>query len=266
MTLLLDGLYAVCDLLLGWTALLGPAGAIVAVGVLSGAAVVLFQKFASRQDLLASCKADLALLKPRIREAKKAGDAETAKRLTGLQGRIGGKYMWAALKPALWTVPVIGIIGLWTGARFAYAPLKPGDELAVVAHFEDAASGYAHVLPGGPLEASGPLVAAVDVPEGASGREARWTLKAREAGDAVLPIRHGGETVRIPIPVGRRAPELVTTIRSASPGQDRLQAVELKLKDSMPSAWWNVWLQWGGLYLLAALVVALALRRVLNVQ
>ena len=266
MTLLLDGLYAVCDLLLGWTALFGPAGAIIAVGLLSGAAVVLFQKYASRQDLLARCKADLALLKPRIRDAKKIGDAETAKRLIGLQGRIGGKYMWAALKPALWTVPVIGVIGLWTGARFAYAPLSPGDEIAVVAHFEDAAGGYAHVLPPAGFSLAGPAVASVDVPEGGTGREARWTLRAAQAGDAVLPLRHGGETVRIPIPVGRRAPELVTVVRASSPGQDRLQAVELKLKDSLPSAWWNVWLQWGGLYLLAALVVALALRRLLNVQ
>ena len=99
MTLLLDGLYAVCDLLLGWTALFGPAGAIVAVGLLSGAAVVLFQKYASRQDLLARCKADLALLKPRIRDAKKIGDAETAKRLIGLQGRIGMRSMQGHLPP-----------------------------------------------------------------------------------------------------------------------------------------------------------------------
>lgn len=266
MTLLLDGLYAVCDLLLGWTALLGPAGAIVAVGVLSGLAVILFQKYASRQDLLAACKADLALLKPRIREAKKAGDAETAKRLLGLQGRIGGKYLWAALKPALWTVPLIGVIGLWTGARFAYAPLRPGDEVAVVAHFEDAAAGYAHVLPPPSLALAGPAVSVVDVPEGAAGREARWTLKAQKAGDAVLPLRHAGETVRIRIPIGLRAPDLVTMVRASSPGQDRLQAVELKLRDSVPSAWWNLWLQWGGLYLVAAMIVALALRRLLNVQ
>jgi uncharacterized membrane protein (DUF106 family) len=262
----LDALYAVCDLLLGWTALFGPAGAIVIVGVLSGVAVILFQKYASRQDLLARCKADLKQLKPRIRAAKRAGDAETAKRLLALQGRIGGKYMGAALKPALWTVPIIGIIGLWTGARFAYAPVRPGDEVAVVAHFEDAAAGYAHVVPDAALRTTSPSISAVDVPEGAAGRESRWTVRADAAGDAVLSLRHAGETVRIPFPVGRRAPDAVVLVRSASPGQDRMQAVEIKLRDSVPSAWWNVWLQWGGLYLLAALVVALALRRLLNVQ
>ena len=36
--------------------------------------------------------------------------------------------------------------------------------------------------------------------------------------------------------------------------------------DSVPSAWWNLWLQWGGLYLLAAMAVALLLRRVMKVQ
>jgi uncharacterized membrane protein (DUF106 family) len=264
--IVLDALYAACDLLLGWTALFGPVGAILIVGVLSGAAVTLFQKYASRQDLLAACKADLEKIKPRIREAKRSGDGETAKRLTALQGRIGGKYVWAALKPALWTVPVIGIIGLWAGARFAYAPVSPGEEVAVVAHFEDAATGYAHVLPHPSLACTSAPISAVDVHEGAPGREARWTLKAAAAGDAVVSLRHAGETVRIPFPVGRRAPDLVTLIRDASPGQDRLQAVEFRLRDSMPSAWWNVWLQWGGLYLLSALVVALALRRLLRVQ
>jgi uncharacterized membrane protein (DUF106 family) len=241
-------------------------GAIVAVGVLSGVAVILFQKYASRQELLARCKADLKLLKPRIREAKRAGDAQAARRLLALQGRIGGRYLGAALKPALWTVPIIGIVGLWTGARFAYAPVRPGDEVVVVAHFEDAASGYAHVLPSAPLALAGPAIAAVDVPEGATGREARWTVKAAAAGDAVLPLRHAGETVRIAFPVGLRAPEPVTVFRSATPGQDRLQAVEIRLRDSMPAAWWNAGLQWGGLYLVAALAVALALRRLLNVH
>ena len=267
MSVLLDVLYAPCDLLFGWTSIFGPIVALTVVGVLSGLAVIFFQKYASNQDLLGRCKEDLKILKARMKESKAAGDVEGARRLQGLSGRIGGKYMWAALKPALWTVPIIGIVGLWAGARLGYLPLRPGEPLQVVAHFEDAAEGYAHVVTGGAFSVDGPAIAAAALQDGS--RQATWTVKALEAGDQTLKIRHGGRSYDVPIPVrarGGRPPELVTVFQEGSPRQDRLQAVELKLADSVPSAWWNLWLQWGGLYLLAAMVVALALRRVMKVQ
>jgi uncharacterized membrane protein (DUF106 family) len=269
MSAVLDALYAACDVLFGWTSLFGPAVALTVVGVLSGLAVILFQKYASNQDLLGRCKEDLKILKARMKAAKAAGDPEAARRLQGLSGRIGGKYMWAALKPALWTVPIIGVVGLWAGARLGYLPVRPGEPLAVVAHFEDAAEGWAHVVPGGGLAVEGPAVAPAAVHEGAEGKQARWTVKAAAEGDAVLRIRHGGRTYEVRVPVrarGGRPPELVTVFDHGSPRQDRLQAVEFKLSDSLPSAWWNLWLQWGGLYLLAAMVVALGLRRLLKVH
>jgi uncharacterized membrane protein (DUF106 family) len=259
----LDVLYSVCDLLFGWSALFGPTAALVVVGVLSGLAVILFQKYASDQDLLGRCKADLKVLKARIKDAKAAGDLEGARRLQGLSGRVGGKYMWAALKPALWTVPIIGVVGLWAGARFAYLAPRTGESLKVVAHFEDAAEGYAHVVPGPEFAVEGPAIAAVEPASG--GKEAVWTLKPLRDGERTLKVRHGGRSYALPIP-STRPPELVTVFERQSPRQDRLQAVELKLKDSLPAAWWNFWLQWGGLYLLAALVVALLLRRLLRVQ
>lgn len=263
MSAALDVLYAACDLLFGWTALFGATAALTSVGVLSGLAVILFQKYASDQDLLGRCKADLKILKERIKDAKRAGDLESARRLQALTGRIGGKYMWAALKPALWTVPIIGVVGLWAGARLAYLPPRTGEALRVVAHFEDAAEGYAHVVPGPDLAVEGPPVAAVE--QAAAGKEAAWTVKLLRDGDRTLTVRHGGRSYSLPLPASR-APDLVTVFESSSPGQDRLQAVELKLKDSVPAAWWNLKLQWGGLYLLAALAVALVLRRLMKVQ
>lgn len=267
MSALLDVLYAPCDLLFGWTAFFGPIAALTVVGVLSGLAVILFQKYASNQDLLGRCKEDLKILKARTKEHKAAGDLEGARRLQGLSGRIGGKYMWAALKPALWTVPIIGVVGLWAGARLGYLPVRPGEPLNVVAHFEDAAEGYAHVVTGEAFAVEGPPIAAATLKDGA--RQAAWTVKALAAGNQTLKIRHAGRTYEVPVPVrarGGRPPELVTVFEKASPRQDRLQAVELKLADSVPSAWWNLMLRWGGLYLLAAMVVALALRRVMKVQ
>jgi uncharacterized membrane protein (DUF106 family) len=269
MSAVLDVLYAGCDLLLGWTTLFNATIALSIVGVLSGLAVILFQKYASNQDLLGRCKEDLKILKLRMKQAKAAGVPEEARRLQGLSGRIGGKYMWAALKPALWTVPIIGVIGLWAGARLGYLPLRPGEPLKVVAHFEDAAEGWAHVVPDAGFAVDGPAIAAAAVHEGAQGKQARWTVKALAEGDQTLRIRHGGQTYAIPVPVrarGGRPPELVTLFGAGSPHQDRLQAVEFKLSDSLPSAWWNLYLQWGGLYLLTAMIVALALRRLMKVQ
>jgi uncharacterized membrane protein (DUF106 family) len=265
MTAVLDALYAVCDLLFGWTTLFGATAALTIVGVLSGLAVILFQKYASDQDLLGRCKSDLKILKARMKEAKRAGNAEEARRAQALSGRIGGKYMWAALKPALWTVPIIGVVGLWAGARLGFLPVRPDQPLTVVAHFEDAAEGYAHVVPGGGFAVEGPAIAAAALSEGAQGKQAAWTVKALGEGERTLKLRHRGRTYEIRVPAAR-PPELVTVFNAASPRQDRLQAVELKLTDSVPAAWWNLKLQWGGLYLEAALVVALVLRRLMKVQ
>ena len=44
------------------------------------------------------------------------------------------------------------------------------------------------------------------------------------------------------------------------------EPVEIKLAPSLPEKWWNLTLQWGGLYLIAAVGVALALRFLLKVN
>jgi hypothetical protein len=65
---------------------------------------------------------------------------------------------------------------------------------------------------------------------------------------------------------GGHPPEPVTTVGKPTPAQDRLQAIEFKLAPSVKEAWWNLWLQWGGLYLLAAMVTAFPLRYILKVN
>lgn len=269
LTPLFNGTYFLLDLVFGWVTLLPPAAAIAVVGAVSGAAVMALQKWGSRQELLGRCKADLKSLKEKIREAKRAGDAGALARARALQARIGGKYMVAALKPALLSVPIVGLVGLWTGSRLGALPVRPEGELTVVAHFEDAASGYAHVVPDPLMAVVGPFLAPVEVPAGASGKQARWTLRPRAEGRSAVAVRHAGSTYRVPVPVARRGgrpPDPVTVFSRGTPGQDRLQAVELRLADSLPAAWWNLKLQWGGLYLLVALVVALPLRRLLKIH
>ena len=265
----LNVLYVPCDWVLGWTERFSPAVAITTVGVISALAIILVQKYGSDQTFLGACKADLKFLKRRMKEAKAADDKDALLRARGLSGRIGGKYMWASLKPALWTVPLIGVIGLWTGSRLGYVPIRPGQEIAVAAHFEDKAEGFAYVLPIEGLRPVTAPIAPIAFPQDGGGRQARWTLRAEKEGDHRLTIRGAGRSYEVTIPVaakGGRPPEPVTVLNDLTPGQDQLQAVEIKLADSLPAAWWNLTMQWGGLYLIVAVGVALALRSLLKVH
>ena len=68
--------YPYVDKILGWTMNLGGVWGVVAIGVMTGLGVNLFQKFCSNQTLLGKCKSDLDALKVKISEAKKAGDED----------------------------------------------------------------------------------------------------------------------------------------------------------------------------------------------
>jgi uncharacterized membrane protein (DUF106 family) len=266
---LLNVLYFPCDWMLGWTEHFAPVVSISIVGVISGVAVILVQKYGSDQKFLGRAKADLELLKGKMRTAKQSKDEDALTRARGLSGRIGGKYMWAALKPSLWTVPLIGVIGLWTGSRLGFLPIHPGEEFAVTAHFEDQAKGFAYVLPDERIQGAGPLIAPIEFPQDGGGLQARWKLKAVGDGAARLLIRHEERAYEIPIPIaksGGRPPDPVTTVGEPTPAQNQLQAVEIRLAPSLPEAWWNLTLQWGGLYLIVAVGLALALRYLLKVN
>jgi hypothetical protein len=114
-----------------------------------------------------------------------------------------------------------------------------------------------------------PLIAAIVSPEDGGGLQARWKVRALSEGVHRLTIRSGGKSYPVEMPVaakGGRPPEPVTTIAEATPTQDQLQAVQFTLADSIPPAWWNLKLQWGGLYLIVAVGVALAMRSLLKVH
>lgn len=265
----LEVLYRPCDWGLGWVSFLGPVGAVAAVGLISGVAIILIQKYASDQELLGRCREDLRELKRRLREAKRAGNREEQGRLSALIRRIGGKYVGRSLLPALWTVPLITVVGLWTGSRLAYVPIRPGDMIEVIAHFEDGASGFAHLLTKGGLRVEGGAIAAVEAPKEARGRQARWKVRADHEGEASLLVRFSDRSHEVAVPVvrgGGRAPAPVKIFNEQTDAQDQLQAVELRLRPAMTPAWWNVWLDWAGLYLLAAVACALGLRYALKVN
>jgi hypothetical protein len=250
------------DALLGWTALLGPLPAVLVVGALSGAAVMLLQKRLSRQRLLALCRADLRRLKELLRTA----EGEERRRLRALRGRIGARTLLASLPPALASVPLIGLVAWWADGRIGVELVREGDAVGIVAYFEDGATGFAHVVPNEGLAVDGPAVAAVASTAEPIGRHARWRILALRTGTFPLSIRHDGELYEAPIDVGGLPPERVTVFSTESPTQDRLQAIEIRLAPAVPTAWWNLWLGWAGVYLAAALAVALACRRLFRVQ
>ena len=262
----LNVLYKPFDWVLGWTALFGPVTAIVLVGIISGAAITLLQKFCTNQKLLGRCKADLGELKLKAKAAKRAGDAATALRLMSLVNRIGGKYAWRAIKPSFWSVPVITLVCLWAGDRLGVLPVKPGGTVEVRAHFEDSAGGFAHLVTAEGVELVGTSIVPNEVPKDAAGRQARWQVKAAKEGVLPIEVRHGGRSYPLDLRVGLRPPTAVTVFNPATAGQDQLQAVEFVLAPTMPEAWWNLWFQWAGLYMWLAVAVALGLRFALGVH
>src|SRR5436190_2414540 len=214
---ILNVLYVPCDWLLGWTEHFSPIVSISIVSVLSGVAMVLVLKYASDQKFLGQAKADLNLLKLKMKAAKQKGDQEALARARALSGRIGGKFMGASLKPSLWTVPIMAVLGLWTGSRLGYLPIRPGDEVVITAHFEDNAKGFAYILPNGVV--NGAFIAPIEIPRDGDGLQARWKFQATTESDGPLTIRYEERSYLLPLPVARRGgrpPEPVTTFHAAS--------------------------------------------------
>jgi uncharacterized membrane protein (DUF106 family) len=264
---ILEVLYVPCDWILGALSRLPPFWSITIIGVISGVAMAAVLKYCSNQKFLGQAKADLNLLKLKMKAAKDAKDPEALARARALSGRIGGKFMGASLKPSLWTVPIMAVLGLWTGSRLGYLPIRPGDDVVLVAHFEDNAKGYAYILPTDALR--GAFIAPIEIPTDGDGLQARWKLKAHSDSNAPITLRHEDQTYTIPLPIatkGGRPPEPVTTFHHASTTHDQLQAVEVKLTPSLPEKWWNLMWQWGGLYMIVTLIVALGLRYLLKIN
>jgi uncharacterized membrane protein (DUF106 family) len=271
---LLNAVFIAFDWIFGWSLLFGAFTALIIAGLLTGLFVNLIQKYCSNQNILGRSKADLEKIKSLRASAKSSGDSDAIARLNTLAGRISGRYAWGSFKPALWSIPPLCVLAMWTGSRMSFEPVRPGNDVAVIAHFEDGASGFAHMVPSSDLKSAGPAISAIAVPLDLapgqeSGPQARWTVKADKSGEFPLQIRYQDQTFSIPLPVaekGGRPPEAATTFAIETPNRDGLRVVEFKLNHTVDPAWWNFYQQWMGLYLIAAMISGLALRRVLGVN
>lgn len=313
--------YPVCDVLLGWTARLGPVAGIIAIAFLTGLGVNLFQKYCSDQKLLGQCKEDLDKLKKFMAGARKAGDDDKFARLMNVSKRISGKYMWGSLKPALLTVPPVVVVAMWTGSRMGYKTVKPNEPVEVVAYFEDNARGHAHLVPSEGLEVLGAPISEIkmgretpemreqrlkaaeknwgqrwykpwrwfsepsedekkalrdNAPPPLIGQEAHWKIAAAREGDYAMSFRYPTEAglrehqIEVPILAGSGyAPEFMSVFGFDSPTLDHVQVVQIGTigkSESMPVAWWNLWFQWMGLYVLVAVACGVGLRFALRVN
>ena len=282
----LQALYFLLDLVLGWSTLLSPLGALIISGAVTGLAVNLCQKYLGNQKWQGLCKADLKRLKELRLASQAAGDKEKVARLVSVANKISTRYAWGAMKPALLSVLPLCVLAMWTASRLSFEPVRPGDEIEVVAYFEDGATGFAHLVPNQGLNPVGPAIMPVAVPRGSaalpggdSGREAgaanagpqaRWKVKAAGEGDFKLAVRYNDATCgEVLVPVrskGGRAADALVVFNAETPTHDNLQAVELKLKDSVPAAWWNLKEKWIGLYLAVALLFGFGLRPIMRIQ
>jgi len=283
---IVQALFVPLDFLLGWVAALGPFTALIIVGAITGLAVNLFQKYGSNQELLGRRRADLARLKVLTKEAKLARDGEKKARLSGLTSQISSKYAFESMKPALYSIPPMCLLAMWVGARLSFEPVRPGDVVEVIATFEAGATGFSHVVPNDGLTPDGPAIAPIafhrPAPTGtsnvaiappptavSSSPEARWKIRAEKEGDHLMQIRHGEDRYDLAVPVrakGGPPPEQATVFRAESPTGDKLLSIELKLREPVPAAWWNLFMQSMGLYLVIAMLFGFGLRRVMGIQ
>ncbi len=105
------------------------------------------------------------------------------------------------------------------------------------------------------------------------GIEAHWTVKAEKEGEHKITIRYPTEEgmksreIDFPIFKGKsKPPEFLTYLVYDTPTMDHMQTVQFALKDSMPVAWWNLWFQWMGLYILVAIGGGVGFRFALRVN
>lgn len=102
------------------------------------------------------------------------------------------------------------------------------------------------------------------------GMRAFWKVRPTREGKFPLIVRdHFGKTYQTMIEArksGGLPPYGNVCERWDSPTRDQLQFVNVLLIDSMPKAWWNIWIQWMGVYLLAAVASWVATRYLFAVK
>ncbi len=114
------------DVLLGWLLMVPRDVGIMLLALISVLALRGVRKFTTNQDQLRRADEDKAVLKQRLREAKKSADREAVERCRRLAGMLGMLKLKAEGLPLLVSLPIIGLLATWALYRMEFLP--PGGE------------------------------------------------------------------------------------------------------------------------------------------
>lgn len=271
------------DLVLNPLARLGPAGAIIVSSVGVTALGLVIYKYTSNQEGIKQAKEKI---KGHFFEVWLYIDdlALIARAQAGIF-RQGGRYLAYALVPLLVMIVPVMLILINLEFRYAYRPLRPGDEVLVKVKLKGSAGAQLPQLrletPAGVAVAAGPV--RISFSEKHSSRETRleadWRLRVEQEG--VWPLRFWlGESAAAEQPLyaqsdGRRRLDPVRAASFASalfypplralPSASPIQEIRVEYPSAEISFFgWQTWWVWP--FLLVMLAAAFLLRGVIKVE
>jgi hypothetical protein len=257
------------DFLLGWLLALPRDVAIVAVAMFTSLVLTLVRKWATNQELLARCAADLARLKRLIRQAKSQRDRPAVLRMRGTVNLIKLKQLAAEGRVLLWALLPLTLLATWGMERLDYLPPSAGQEITLRAYYPlSSVDKLTHLVPPEGFELKSPAVRQVQLDdEGGVNGVASWTLVAREPIPlAQLLVRHQEHTVSHAVRVNGRTYEAPIQTHQ----DELLPTTEIKLEQArflghvpgVPAIGLPPWVV---AYLLLALALVYPIRRFLRV-
>ncbi|MEK6874842.1 MAG: EMC3/TMCO1 family protein [Nanoarchaeota archaeon] len=231
---------------------ISPLISIIILSFLISLFITIVYKYVTDQNLMKQLKDEMNTLQTEMKTLR-----DNPQKALSVQKQVmetNMKYMMQSLKPTILTLlPLIIIFG-WLSAHYAYEPIKPGQEFAILLHGE---------IDGNNATLYPPLgITLLDEPtKKITANKARWGLKA-EAGNHIITIGIGNTTFHKKI--------LVTTDRSYEPvstpinadGIQRIDTEQSELKLLNIFGWEIGWL---GTYILFSILFSMILRKVLKV-
>jgi uncharacterized membrane protein (DUF106 family) len=185
------------DVLFGWAARRSPDFAVIVIALLSAAILVALRFFTTEQNLLERCRADKRRLNVLIRESKRRKDKTERLRLRQLKAAVGLKQLRAEIRPLLWAVLPVALLGIWAWQRLEFLGLKPHQPFQFTATFPlGTSSKVAYLVPLKSVQSEQGWIREIKPAEDSHSphAQASWILTARDAVHLPLSLRLGEQT------------------------------------------------------------------------
>ncbi len=283
------------DWIFGWILFLPRDLSLFTVAVLTSASLSFVRKWTTDQEWLHRSVADEERQNQLIKDAKKRGDKEAAKRHKDTITLIKMKAMRFEGKPLLWALIPVALLATWAFTRLAFVPPRPNEPVEVRAYLPRAEIGKTvHLAPEPGIEAPDGWMRSVvqDQPPAIVGiwdqtgvwlnarlcallgktpaepqleGIATWRVIPRDTQVHALQVRYAGHTYEAKLVAGRRQYEGPTWVFADTP----VQSVEVALK---PTRLFNfvgdlLWVlpAWMAAYLLICIPFVTILRKVCRI-